>query len=103
MPNIIRLAEALQEPNHSDFESIKFMFSVTLSNETIVSTYNRREDTREDSIKEEAKLILETGEDPFFVCMCALASVIGPKGKKETCGCPFDQKAEVISTTGSSL
>ena len=66
------LAEAWQEPNHSDFESIKSMFSVTLSDETIVSTYNRKEDNREESIKEEAKLMLETGEDASFVCMCAL-------------------------------
>ena len=74
-----RLAEAWQEPDHSDFESVKSMFSVTLSDETIVSTYNRKEDNREESIKEEAKLMLETGEDASFVCMCALASVIGAK------------------------
>ena len=67
-----RLAEAWQEPSHSDFESIKSMFSVTLSDETIVSTYNRKEDNREESIKEEAKLMLETGENASFVCMCAL-------------------------------
>ena len=53
-----RLAEAWQEPDHSDFESVKSMFSVTLSDETIVSTYNRKEDNREESIKEEAKLML---------------------------------------------
>ena len=74
-----RLAEAWQEPDHGDFESVKSMFSVTLSDETIVSTYNRKEDNREESIKEEAKLMLETGEDASFVCMCALASVIGAK------------------------
>ena len=74
-----RLAEAWQEPSHSDLGSIKSMFSVTLSDETIVSTYNRIEDNREDSIKEEAKLMLETGDDASFVCICALASVIGAK------------------------
>ena len=52
------------------------MFSVTLSDETIVSTYNRKEDNREESIKEEAKLMLETAEDASFVCMCALLEKI---------------------------
>ena len=55
------------------------MFAVTLSGEIIVSTYNRKEDNREDSIKEEAKVMLETGKDAYFVCMCALASEIGAK------------------------
>ena len=67
-----RLAEAWQEPNHSDFERIKSIFSVTLSDETIVSTYSRKEDNREESIKEEAKLMQEMGEDASFVCMHAL-------------------------------
>ena len=74
-----RLAEAWQEPNHSDFESVRSMFSVTLSDKTIVSTYNRKEANREDSIKAEAELMLETREDASFVCMCALASVTGAK------------------------
>ena len=52
---------------------------ITLSNETIVSTYNRKEDNRDDSIEEEAKLMPEKREDASFVCMCTLASLSGVK------------------------